>query len=720
MDLQKNTVKSIMPFEGLKKIFSQKKVQRISIGAILFIIIYCLILSSVVPKKYNLKEGDIAPVDITSPKEVIDQTATEKAIKEADDSVEKVYKLNPNVQQDALSSANSFFSTVDEIRKLSNINSNAKVEKLKSESPIKQLADDNYATAISANDGDLKTLQDAVIENLNSIMEQQVIDDGSDNGNNPDQNQGNLKSKKQDYSYAISNLKLDSNLRDLGTNVGKALIKPNVVEDVAATKVKKDAAEKDAQVRIKRNQIIVNKSEVITKDEISLLSQLGLLQQQNKIDFLLFIGIGVIVALFEGLFVIYIYRFAPDIFNDSSKLILLSIISIIILLITKFASIYNIPGYLIPMAFVSMLISILINPRVAVILSIVLSGFVAFMTGYNIDVLIIALVGGCAGVITVYKMHQRNDLLIAGLLAGLINTFGILGIGLINNSDFLQVFLESLLGMLNGALSAVFTLGFLPFCETTFGIVTPAKLLELSNPNQPVLKRLLFEAPGTYHHSILVGNLSEAAADAIGGNSLLARVGSYYHDIGKLKRPYFFKENQINNDNPHDKIAPSLSTLIITSHIKDGIEIAKKYRLPQIIKDVIQQHHGTTLVKYFYIKAVNDNDDHDEITETQFRYDGPKPQTKETGIVMLADTVEAAVRSIPSPNKAKIEEMVKKLIKEKLEDGQLDECDITLKDLNKITLAFMNVLNGIYHDRIEYPELNNNGKEGVEDVPYDK
>ena len=720
MDLQKNTVKSSMPFEGLKKLFSQKKVQRITIEAILFIIIYCLILSSVVPKKYNLKEGDIAPVDITAPKEIVDTYATEKAVDAAAAKVNKVYVLDPEVQKNALVSANAFFDKVNEARKLSNSDNNAKYAKLKSESPI-TLADDNYMTAITANDADLKTLQSEVIKNLNLVFGQQIIGGDGENGKDSDQSQDDLKSKKQDYSFAISDLKLNSDLRDLGTNIGYALIVPNMVFDKNATDSKISEAKKEVQaVKIKRNQIIVKKSEVVTEEEITILRDLGLLEQQKKIDFLLYVGIGVVVALLEGLFVIYLYRFAMDIFNDSSKLILLGIISVLILLFTKFASVYNVPGYLIPMAFVSMLISILINPKTAVVLSIMLSGFVAFMTGYNIDTLIIALVGGCAGVLTVSRMHQRNDLIVAGLLAGLINTLGILGIGLINSADFLQVFLQSLLGMLNGALSAVFTLGLLPFCETTFGIVTPTKLLELSNPNQPVLKRLLFEAPGTYHHSILVGNLAEAAADAIGGNSLLARVGSYYHDIGKLKRPYFFKENQITNDNPHDKIAPSLSTLIITSHIKDGIEIAKKYRLPQIIKDVIQQHHGTTLVKYFYIKAVNDNDDHDEVTETQFRYDGPKPQSKETAIVMLADTVEAAVRSIPSPSKAKIEEMVKKLIKEKLEDGQLDECDITLKDINKATSAFLNVLNGIYHDRIEYPEMNNSGKEGVEDVPYDR
>jgi putative nucleotidyltransferase with HDIG domain len=317
-------------------------------------------------------------------------------------------------------------------------------------------------------------------------------------------------------------------------------------------------------------------------------------------------------------------------------------------------------------------------------------------------------------------MHQRNDLLTAGLLVSLINALTLLGIGLMNSTDIILVLKLSLLGILNGALSSVLSIGILPFCEAIFGIVTSIKLLELSNPNQPVLKRLLYEAPGTYHHSIIVGNLAEAAVDVIDGNSLLARVGSYYHDIGKLKRPYFFKENQLTSDNPHDKIAPSLSTLIITNHIKDGVEIAKKYKLPGIIKDMIEQHHGTTLVKYFYYKAVNGNDTHDEVTETQFRYEGPKPNTREAAIVMLADSIEAAVRSIPSPTKPKIEDMVNKVIREKIADGQLDDSALTLRDINRITSAFLNVLTGIYHDRIEYPDMDPGSKGGDSDGTDDR
>jgi uncharacterized domain HDIG len=704
MDLQKSTVKPTMQLYRMKDLIHKKSVQQIAIAVAAFIIIYGFVATSIVPKRYNLNAGDIATADITAPKEIIDEEQTNKLIEQATKDI-KIYTRDGTAQQDAIKTVNAFFDKASEIRKLSNVEKDAKEERMKSESPI-NLANDDYMTAVTASDSDLTTLKSEIIKNLNVIFEQQINDNDED-----------LKSKKQDFSYAITNLKLNRELRDLGTNIGFVVIKPNMIFDSKETSEKIEAAKKSiTPVKYKKNQIIVKKNEVVTDGQLLILQELGLLEQHKKIDILLYIGIGIIVALLEGLVIIYLYRFYRDVLDNVGRLILISIIAIIILLFAKFVAIYNVSGYLIPMALASMLISILIKPRLAVVINIALSGLVALMTGYNIDTLIIALIGGSAGAIMVSRMHQRSDLISAGLAISLVDALAILGIGLINSADLSRVTQDSLLGVLNGALSSVLTIGLLPFCETTFGIVTPIKLLELSNPNQPVLKKLLFDAPGTYHHSIIVGNLSEAAVDAIGGNSILARVGSYYHDIGKLKRPYFFKENQLTNDNPHDKIAPSLSTLIITNHIKDGIEIAKKYKLPGIIRDIIEQHHGTTLVKYFYIKAVNDNDVHDEVTEAQFRYDGPKPQIRENAIIMLADSVEAAVRSIPSPSKSKIEDMVKKIVKEKLDDGQLDECGLTMKDLNTIISVFLSILNGIYHDRIEYPDMITGAKGGVDDV----
>lgn len=695
MGLQKRDVKPSIPFSRLRNFFARRGVQQAAVGIIMFITVYAFAASSIAPQKYNLSVGDISPVDITSPKDIIDTNATEKLIQKKMDEVGDVYTTENSVQQDALKSVDAFFQKVNEVKSVQGADKNTKISKLKSESSI-NLADDDYKAAIDASDDDLAALQQQVKTNLASIFEKKIGNDEND-----------IKSKKQDFSYMINNLKLSRELKDLGTNIGFTLIKPNMVFDSAATNEKREAAKNEVTpVRIKKNQIIVQKNTAVTADQLSILESLGLLEKQNKIDMLLYLGTGIIIALLECLIIIYMARFCPDVLESVNKLVLMSIIVVIELLFAKFISTYSVSGFLIPVAFASMLVSILLKARLAIVLNIFISGIVALMTGYSIETLIVALIGGTAGAILVSKMHQRNDMLITGLAISLVDALSIFGLGLINNTDILSVLMQSLMGILNGILSSVFAIGLLPFCETTFDIVTPTKLLELSNPNQPLLKRLLFEAPGTYHHSILVGNLAEAASQAIGANSLLARVGSYYHDIGKLKRPYFFKENQVTNDNPHDRIAPSLSALIITNHIKDGAELAKKYKLPGVIEDIIRQHHGTTLVKYFYVKAVNDGDSHDEITENQYRYEGPKPQTKETAIIMLADSVEAAVRSIPSPVKPRIEETVKKITNDKLADGQFDECDITIKDINIIESAFLKVLNGIYHDRIEYPEIN--------------
>jgi len=261
----------------------------------------------------------------------------------------------------------------------------------------------------------------------------------------------------------------------------------------------------------------------------------------------------------------------------------------------------------------------------------------------------------------------------------------------------------------------VLTIGLLPFFESVFTLVTPLKLLEISNPNHPLLKKLLIEAPGTYHHSLMVGNLAEVATEDLGGNALLARAGAYFHDVGKLKRPDLFKENQF-SENPHDRMTPNLSAVVITAHTKDGIEIATKYKLPLVIKDIIKQHHGTTLVAYFYYKALKSNEGEEikqKIKQETYRYEGPKPQSKEAAIVMLADSVEAAVRSMTEKTESKIEVLIRKIIKDKLDDGQLDKCQLTLADLDTIANSFMRVLSGYFHAREQYPEISDTIKKDI-------
>ena len=321
--------------------------------------------------------------------------------------------------------------------------------------------------------------------------------------------------------------------------------------------------------------------------------------------------------------------------------------------------------------------------------------------------ILLLLMGLSSGVVSVRFMKghpQRGRLLLAGLLSAAVNALSILGIAWMTSSDHAFNPYSTLIWAAGGGLlSGIMAIAFQPVFETAFRLATPSKLLELSNPNQPLLKRLLLEAPGTYHHAIIVANLSEAAAEKIGANPYLARAAGYYHDIGKLKRPMYFAENQM-GDNPHDRIDPYISAAILTSHTKDGYQLGLKERLPREIMNIILQHHGDTPVMFFYHKALQLSDG-SPVDINEFRYGGPRPNTKEAAIVMLADTIEAAVRSMKDPTPKSIDQFIEQLIRGKLEDGQLSDSPITLRDIDDICEAFSNVLKGVFHERSEYPQV---------------
>ena len=293
------------------------------------------------------------------------------------------------------------------------------------------------------------------------------------------------------------------------------------------------------------------------------------------------------------------------------------------------------------------------------------------------------------------------------LLCGIITAFSNLAIihmvGFMTNNSVQNVFPNALWSAGSALIASILCVGLDPIMESFFNLATPSKLLELSNPNHPLLRRLLLEAPGTYHHSIIVANLAEAAAEAIGANPLLARASAYFHDIGKLKRPLYFKENQM-GENPHEHANPYVSAAIVTAHTRDGLMMGQQNRLPQEVLDVIIEHHGVTPVMFFYHKALQQAGGQ-PVDISDFRYDGKRPHTKESAIIMLADTIEAAVRSMPDPTPEAIEEFIERLVRGKLEDGQLSDAPITLSDIDKICDAFSTVLNGVFHERIEYPMI---------------
>ena len=334
---------------------------------------------------------------------------------------------------------------------------------------------------------------------------------------------------------------------------------------------------------------------------------------------------------------------------------------------------------------------------------------VSFLIGFLFDEKIIfplfAFLGSVAASYHIVNSRKRSTFLKVGIFLGLVNIGAICCMNLLTGNLFNDLFSRFIMGFAGGIITGILVAGITPIFESAFGFITDIKLLELANLNQPLFQRMIIEAPGTYHHSIIVASLVEAAAEAIGANSLMAKVSAYYHDIGKLNKPQYFIENQPNYDNKHDKLSPKMSSLVIISHVKDGCEIATQVKLGRQIINIIRQHHGNNIVSYFYDKAKKNKDESiRSLSESDFRYPGPKPQTKEAGLVMIGDVIEASSRTLSNPTPARIRSLVRERIERIYMDGQLDECELTLRNLNTIAETFTKILTGIFHHRVDYPE----------------
>ena len=399
--------------------------------------------------------------------------------------------------------------------------------------------------------------------------------------------------------------------------------------------------------------------------------------------------------------------FVKNVYESLSLLTLLGLVVVVTLVFSILTAYLS--GYLMPVAIGVLLITVIFGYKLAVLMNLNFALLVGFITGGDFVYLLVALTGGMVAIYAVSRLSQRSDLAKAGLYVAAINIVVITTSFLLKGNLSMEYgFLKELglalgAGVGNGLFSSVVAIGLLPYLESAFGVTTAITLLELSSPNHALLRELLRKAPGTYYHSMMVCNLAEAAAESVKADPLLTRVGAYYHDIGKMKRPYFFSENQLSGENPHDKISPNLSALIIGAHVKDGLEYARKHRLPRVIQDIIRQHHGTSLISFFYHRAVEQNGA-DNVSIENFRYEGPLPQSKEAAIITLADAVEAGVRSLSKPVGNRVELLIRRIIKDKLNDGQMDQCDLTLKELDQIGNAFIYIMSGIYHSRVEYPE----------------
>ena len=674
----------------LKRLARNSTTIRVLLIAGLFIALFFLFVLNTAPQKYLLQVGDISDKDIYAPSDIVDKSATELRRKQAEDSVQPVYNLDLTVQIDIEKKISDFFALLDSVRSNAELNKVQKLNLLEQNSNI-SLGNSLYSTLLDASEADLASLEDNIKYINNQMLSGRITEQ-------------QLNDKRSDIREFFMNLPKKSKLNEIGADIAVMVLKPNMYYDEQTTLARRQSErEKVEDVVIRKGTLIVSKGQEVSSQQIQLLNAYGLLAESDndRFDIQFYIGYGIIISICLIIMGQYLRSLDKKLWDSNSTLLLISLIAIIALTITMVLK--NISEYLIVLPAGAMLVSILVSPRIAIMTNIMMSILAGFLGGFDLPVVVMMLLTGILGAGMVSRTHHRSTFILAGLAVSLVSLLVIFSEGILSRADIYKMLNNGLYGVIGGTLSAVLTIGTLPFFETVFDIITPLKLLELSNPNQPMLRRLLIEAPGTYYHSILVGNLAEAAAEDIGANPLLCRVGAYYHDIGKLKRPYFFKENQITRDNPHDKITPNLSALVITSHVKDGVEIAGKNKLPSTVIRIIEEHHGNTLVAYFYHKALN-AEGAEAVDESKFRYPFRKPQTEEAAIVMLADSVEAYIRSLSEPTQDQVEQGVRKIIKDKLNDAQLDNCDLTLKDLEMIGQAFVKVLAGIFHDRIEYPE----------------
>ena len=660
----------------LKNLFNKKYAYRFSILMAVFLFFGVIIQISEL--KANYKIGDIASSDIIAYKNVVyfkdilDKNIRKKVM----ENTTPEYDIIPEVSNESIQKLNNFFA-------------NAKIMKSESEdydlSLEKYIRDNKYNLTVKDAKEVLNRGEDIsyIVNLINTLGKVYSI------GINDEQDFDKIIIDKE--------IKIDSlDKKFLKNFVHKNLkINDNKTEEKIQANIN---SLKNKEIKIYKGDIIVKKGEVINADMYEKMEKLNLVRGTDKFVKLVGLGIIFMVLMFVSYYVLKKYSKK----GMESNAFYPGLITII-LLNTLFVLFFNKDFliYMLPFAIVPIILSMTGDKVFALTLT--------FM-----NMLVISknetwfLVMFLVTIVVLYRtenMTSRNDIVKLGIFIGIFEAILSLGYGLIN--QFPMPLLVGLIisSILSGLFTGMICLAILPYFENSFDLLTNIKLIELSDFSHPLLKELLILAPGTFHHSIMVGALSERAAESIGANATFVRVASYYHDIGKIKRPNFFVENQKGGPNPHDNLKPSLSALIIMSHTKDGYIMGKKYKLHKDILSIMMEHHGTTLVQYFYNKAKQQGE---LIREIDFRYSGPKPKSKESAIILLADTIEAAVRASEDKSKETIEGLIRSLIKHKMDDGQLSDADISLKEIETIINAFVSVLLGAYHQRIQYQKVGDN------------
>lgn len=718
----KRWIKSLFSIFNFKT-ESSKWITVIFPALLLGVFFYLISFSHMYSKTYDIERFNRADETIRSPITIEDEVETDRIMRETVQSVSDRYAIVDDITEEQITYLEEIFDAVDKIYEENEIKKEEKAESDKDkDEDLSPLSNEEMVYELK------EVLSSEITDNIDDVFFMQLFEMDEKERNKGKElyiktvkkilKEGvraeNIESAKDELKNTLKFSSLGEEEKDAFGKLISFSIVENSIYDVEKTmEARRTAASKVEPVVIQSGDIIVREGQIITNELYEDLKLVGLLNKERSV--FPAIGLAILMLFITSTIAYELYRLYKRNQLDRGKVLSILFISVITATFMKVISYFYDPlnplYLLAPIATGVLLIKMLIFERLSIIMAVVYAilGSILFNgqipSSLNMEAFIYFLFFQFAGIYLLTNVRDRVIIVKVAFGMALIN---IMMIFMFIFFSFEKFALKSLLihssyGVGAAILAAILTIGLLPFFETGLGILSDSKLLALANPNQKLIKKILTEAPGTYHHSVMVANLSESACEAIGANGLLARVGSYYHDIGKTVNPQYFIENQVAIKNPHDFISAKESAKIIISHVTDGVRMLKEHNLPKEIIDICEQHHGTSLVEYFYRTEVNNNPD-TTVDKADFRYPGPKPLTKEAGIISICDSVEAAVRSLKEPSTEKIEEIIDAIINSKLTDGQLDYTPLTLEELHLIRNTVVEALKGIFHSRIEYPD----------------
>lgn len=672
----------------------RKELHRSVLFVLAFVVTIVCIGTGSVRQRETVQVGSVATKRYVAPEDTVDEAATEKLREAAANSVGPIYKTDTTIMDKNVTSVEGVFQELDVV--LAGLPEGESfynaVQEVSLELPV-VLSNRQLMAYENLSADQRKAFANDCVSVLKEIYAKGVTADGL------------TEAKASGLGY-LQELAWSNDLKTMAGVILSAAIEPNLIVDEAAVEAAKEEkrAEVD-EVMIRKNQKIVDEGEIITQEIYDKLVALKLVSETGLEGSLMpMLGSLVITGmLFGALYLFFRWGKVNILLKPNEIRMLFTIYMMMVLLIRILANLTIFT--IIPVGLFAMLVSLLVGRRMALWLNALFCIIGCFIFNGDVQFLMYALISGTFAALIIQKTDKRSHLIPAALGMAAVDFVTAISLGFFFGEGYsAELLTQSGIGAVTGLLSMIVAVGSLPFWENMFEANTPLRLMELTNPNNELLRKLMIEAPGTYHHSLIVANLAETAVYDIGGNTALARAGAYYHDVGKLRYPQYFAENQ-SGYNPHDELPPEKSAKIITGHTKGGLELAERYKLPPVVRDMIVEHHGNSLVKFFYFKALKLYGA-ENVNEADYRYQGRIPSSRESAVVMLADTVEAAVRSMLGHGKTmeEAEAAVKNLMKDKLDDGQLNNSGLTLNELETIRLAFLKVFHGMYHERVSYPE----------------